>query len=62
VNGQPQQQAEIATAIERLNGRDWDKAVETLVAIGEPAVGPLIAAGWGSLILNWRGLCFMSGT
>ncbi len=30
--------------IDRLNTRNWAKAVEDLVGIGEPAVGPLIEA------------------
>lgn len=35
---------EIASLIDILETRDWDKAVEELVRIGRPAVDPLIAA------------------
>jgi len=39
-----QQTEAIAALIDRLETRDWDKAVEELVRIGKPAVDPLIAA------------------
>jgi len=41
---QAEQKSRIAPLIATLGTRDWDKAVEALVQIGEPAVGPLIAA------------------
>jgi HEAT repeat protein len=39
-----QQTKAAAALIDRLETRDWDKAVEELVRIGKPAVDPLIAA------------------
>jgi HEAT repeat protein len=39
-----QQMKAAAALIDRLETRDWDKAVEELVRIGKPAVDPLIAA------------------
>jgi len=36
----------IAAHIERLETRDWDKAVEELVRIGKPAVEPPFPRGW----------------
>jgi HEAT repeat protein len=41
---QAEQKARIEQHITSLGTRYWDKAVEELVRIGEPAVGPLIAA------------------
>jgi HEAT repeat protein len=41
---QAEQKARIKQHITTLGTRYWDKAVEELVRIGEPAVGPLIAA------------------
>jgi len=38
------QSSQIDALIAQLGTRDWEKAVDALVAIGEPAVEPLIAA------------------
>ena len=43
-DSQAEQKARIEQHITSLGTRYWDKAVEELVRIGEPAVGPLIAA------------------